>query len=66
MTPGTEAVFHAAMSLPAEDRAVLAEKLLESLEGGDRFEIDAAWAEEAERRIRAYEQGKIKAVRRDF
>jgi putative addiction module component (TIGR02574 family) len=62
MAEGVDAVFQAALALPAEDRAVLAEKLLESLEGKERAEVDAAWAVEAERRINAYERGLMKAV----
>jgi putative addiction module component (TIGR02574 family) len=62
MVPSADAIFNAALSLPAENRAALAEKLLESLEQEDRKEIDTAWVEEAERRLQAYEQGVLKAI----
>jgi putative addiction module component (TIGR02574 family) len=39
-----------AMKLDPKDRARLASKLLRSLEGLSQPEIEAAWAEEAERR----------------
>lgn len=61
-TQSAEAILTAALTLPPENRAVLAEKLLESLETPDRAEIDAAWAEEAERRIKAFKEGSLKAI----
>src|SRR5262245_15614126 len=62
MTSGAEAIFNAALALPTENRAALAEKLLESLAETDRAQIDEAWAKEAERRIQAYVQGRLKAL----
>ena len=55
-------MFDAALSLPDESRAVLAEKLLDSL--GDKIpqDIEEAWIKEAERRLQAYREGKIKAI----
>ena len=66
MTQNTDAIFDAALSLPAEIRADLAERLLESLEEQDQCELDAAWAKEAESRIQAYRQGKLKAIPGDW
>ncbi len=51
-----------ALLLPREDRAELVEKLLESLNVPTQKEIDRLWAEEAERRLREYEEGKIEAI----
>jgi putative addiction module component (TIGR02574 family) len=62
MTPSVDAILHAALLLPPESRAALAEKLLESLDEGSQKEIDEAWAQEAESRIRAFEQGVLKAI----
>lgn len=50
-------IFRAALSLPQDARADLADRLLESL-----GEADARWAKEAEDRILAYERGEIAAV----
>jgi putative addiction module component (TIGR02574 family) len=61
MTQDLEAILHTALSLPPEKRAALAEKLLDSLDE-NRAEIEAAWADEAESRIRAFEQGALKAI----
>ncbi len=44
-------VFDEALSLPAEARMTLVEKLLTSLNLPTQVEIDRLWAEEAEQRI---------------
>jgi putative addiction module component (TIGR02574 family) len=62
MTPNVDAILNEALALPPECRACLAEKLLESLEGADRADIEAAWAEEIEERIRAYDEGRLKTI----
>lgn len=46
-----------ARSLSPEERASLAESLLESLQAGHIAEVEAAWAKEIERRVAAYERG---------
>jgi len=57
----TDTVFKEALTLRPFDKAQLIDKLLSSLDKPDN-EIDELWAKEAERRIDAYEQGKIKAI----
>jgi putative addiction module component (TIGR02574 family) len=47
-----------ARSLSAEDRAMLAESLLESLHT-PISDIEVAWAEEIEDRVRAFDNGEI-------
>jgi len=51
-----------ALLLPREDRAELVEKLLQSLNIPTQKEIDRLWAEEAEKRVKDYEDGKIQAL----
>jgi putative addiction module component (TIGR02574 family) len=51
-----------ALLLPREDRAELVEKLLQSLNVPTQKQIDRLWAKEAEKRVKEYEQGKIKAI----
>ncbi len=58
-------IFRAALSLPEEMRAVLAERLLESLDSAGQREIDTRWGEEAEDRIAAYDRGEITAFPSD-
>jgi putative addiction module component (TIGR02574 family) len=49
------------LELPAEDRADLARRLIESLEEPAVGDFDAEWIEEAERRYAAYRQGLARA-----
>ncbi len=51
-----------ALLLPREDRAELVEKLLQSLNTSTQKEIDKLWAEEAEKRVKDYEDGKVEAI----
>jgi len=60
MTQNTEAIFQAALAMAPESRAALADKLLESLAPEDQKEIDDAWNTEIERRVQAWEEGKLK------
>ena len=50
-----------ALDLKPAEKAELIDKLLSSLDHPDK-EIDALWANEAEARIEAYDQGKMKAL----
>jgi putative addiction module component (TIGR02574 family) len=50
------------LCLPLGERADLAEKLLTSIDTRERQRFDASWALEAEERLDAYEQGKLKTV----
>ena len=49
-----------ARALNAEERAKLAESLLESLRS-PLAEVEAAWAEEIEQRVAAFDRGEIPA-----
>ena len=55
-------VFDEALSLPAEARVSLVEKLLNSLNLPTQPEIDRLWAEEVERRIAQIDKGGVKLV----
>lgn len=55
-------VFDEALSLPAEARVTLVEKLLASLDLPTQPEIDRLWAEEAEKRIAQIDKGEVKLV----
>jgi len=59
MTPQSEQVLHEALDLPPIGRAELVEQILASFEFPARQDIDAAWAQEAEDRIDAYEREEI-------
>ena len=51
-----------ALKLPVQERALLADALLRSLDTEALREIERAWAEEAEDRCQAYRAGKLEAV----
>jgi putative addiction module component (TIGR02574 family) len=48
-----------ALKLPASDRAELAQRLIESLEGPGAEDVEAEWIEEAERRYAEYRKGRV-------
>jgi putative addiction module component (TIGR02574 family) len=62
MTRKQAVLLRDAIALPPKVRATLAEQLLDSLTPGGQAENDAAWAEEAERRLGDYEDGKAAPV----
>ncbi len=51
-----------AKTLPNDDRARLAEELLDSLQGDSDAEADSAWDREIERRVTEIEAGTVKLV----
>lgn len=57
----TENILKKALSLNPCEKAHIIDTLISSLDNPDK-ELDELWAKEAENRIDAYDQGKIKAV----
>ena len=55
-------ILRIALELPPKSRAMLAAHLLESLDGPEQIDIDAAWSEEVERRIRAIDEGRVQLI----
>jgi putative addiction module component (TIGR02574 family) len=55
-------ILRTALELPPDARAMLAGHLLESLDDSEQTEIDAAWSEEIERRIRDIDEGRVKLI----
>ena len=55
-------VFEEALSLPADARVTLVEKLLASLNLPTQAEIERLWAEEAERRVSQIDKGEVELV----
>lgn len=51
-----------ARTLSAEDRARLAEELLESLQGEADADAEAAWDQEIERRVAEIEAGVVRLI----
>ena len=55
-------LFREALELTDNDRATLAGLLIESLETPADPDVERAWAEEAERRWREIESGKVQTI----
>jgi putative addiction module component (TIGR02574 family) len=54
-----------ARTLSPEERARLAEVLLESLQDGALLEIETTWQHEIEERVAAYDRGEVKTFAAD-
>lgn len=61
MTQATQNIFKRALRLKPVERAQLIDELFNSFDTTHDPSVDAAWAEEAEDRIAAFEAGKLKA-----
>jgi putative addiction module component (TIGR02574 family) len=61
MSAETSDLLRRALALPADERAALANTLLDSLESADRG-VQEAWDEEVSRRIDALQAGKAVTV----
>jgi putative addiction module component (TIGR02574 family) len=55
-------ILKTVLSLDIEDRAAVAEKILDSLEDLSDAEADRVWAQEAQRRLEAYRAGLANVV----
>lgn len=61
MSPEVSNLLKMALSLPADERAALANTLLDSLEPADES-VQAAWDQEVARRIKNLDEGKAVTV----
>jgi putative addiction module component (TIGR02574 family) len=55
----TDIILDEMLHLPRESRALLAEKLLESLDYEEGFEVSPAWMDEIRRRCREIDDGTV-------
>ena len=51
-----------ALSLPSEDRATLADRLVESLDPADDANLQRVWGAEAMRRLAEVREGRVQSV----
>lgn len=66
MAPDTAGLIRDALALDADQRAVVANALFESLrEAGDTGEVEAAWRAEATRRLAEVRAGAVELVDAD-
>ena len=54
----TKEILNEALKLKPEERFTLVESLIKSLDEPDK-ELDEIWAEEAEKRLKAYREGRL-------
>jgi len=54
-------ILREAMSLSANERFIIVDELLKSLDKPDK-EIDEIWEDEAVARLKAYDEGKLEAI----
>lgn len=66
MTKQIEKIETELLSLPQEERAFLADRLLSSLDREILTDIDLAWVNEAERRYTEYKNGKRQGINSDL
>ena len=57
----TQELITEVISLPVEDRALIVDCLLKSLNHGEP-DIEKTWAEEAQRRLEELRSGKVRAI----
>ena len=62
MGMATDKILEEALLLPADERASLAERILQSLNLPTEAEINRLWVEEAERRVSELEAGKVELI----
>jgi len=62
MSPNVENIIHNALLLPRDIRALIAEKLLESLDYEEPFELSREWKEEIERRCQEIDNGTVQLI----
>ncbi|MEE8057608.1 MAG: addiction module protein [Pseudomonadales bacterium] len=58
---GSKEILDQALSLKPEEKFIIVEGLLKSLDEPDR-KIDEIWAEEAEKRLKAYREGSLEGI----
>ena len=62
MSMTIEQLAEAALALPSKSRALLADRIVESLDVRELSELDQVWADEAKRRRDEVREGLVKTV----
>ncbi|KAA0227138.1 hypothetical protein EDS67_17485 [candidate division KSB1 bacterium] len=65
MTFDLDLITQEALALPSSARAVLAERLLQSLDENELSDVEDAWILEAERRRQELKSGKVSGIAAD-
>jgi putative addiction module component (TIGR02574 family) len=62
MTRGVEDLFQEAIQLPERDRAVLADRLIQTLDRPAEPGLEAAWSDEIARRVAELDAGTVETI----
>jgi putative addiction module component (TIGR02574 family) len=62
MSLTVEQIAEEALALPSEARALLADRLVESLDPVEDTQLHQLWAAEAQRRLEEVRSGKVKTI----
>ncbi len=62
MSPSTEELISNALQLPPDIRALIAEKLLESLDYEEPFDLSQEWKAEIEQRCKDIDSGAVELI----
>lgn len=65
MTAVAKKVFHEALNLQPVEKAELIDLLLQSFDSVENAEIERAWRNEAEERVKAIENGQMRMFTKD-
>ena len=65
MSSKTEHVMKQALELPSQVRAFIAEKLLESLDFEEPFDLSSEWKDEIGKRCRQIDEGRVQLTPAD-
>jgi len=57
-----EEIAEAALQLPGEARALLADRLVESLDPAEEEDLRALWVAEAQRRLEEVRSGRVRTI----
>lgn len=61
MSSKIQEIENEVLSLPPQERAIIAEHIIRSLDDEEDPEVERLWIAEAERRYKEYKEGKVKA-----
>jgi len=62
MNTATDTLIDQALHLPREDRELIAERMLASLDNDEGFDVSPAWMEEIARRCHEIDSGKVTLI----
>lgn len=62
MSTAIEDILAQALQMPSKDRALIAERLITSLDPETDWEVEIAWQQEVQRRIEQIDKGEVVCI----